>query len=790
MGILNVAALAGAAFLTVPILIHLIHRQRYPRVRFSSLRFFDRTRKHNVIQRRLIDIILLVLRLCAVAALVLALGRPIIMAGSGARTSVAIVLDNSAGMQAKVDGTLSAFDVGRARALSILDTLADGDRACLLLTAPSPETRFTADKAELKARADELAGCEVLLRTRSGKGALLTPVTDSSIVCSAIEALPAGEEAALVVARMDDERFAVGPGLTGDLAAVRRRVASSQPAWRPGSLDGAIRRGAGLLEEAGDSTAHLFVASDFCTRAAPAPVNAPSTRLHLVSVGNPAPKNVGIEDVVLSRDEVHTGEPLKITVYLRNFTKQPSGPVTLTVEMRDEKPSASTQKSIAGGKSRSVEVYVSTFGRGNFKSGLARIECAGDTYPVDDVFYFTIPIRPTARVLCVNGVRSDHPAERETFYLASALSPSARGSSDQAVTGIDVRTRDADSNGADGLADEILFQYDVTVLANVASLNEKMRGRLATYLRDGRSVLVFLGDQCEPEEYNAWGFLPGALREKRGGEFVVLDAIEYDHPALKPFADPACGDLRAFGAYGCVALDLSGDSAARVLARFQNGLPALVEKKVGDGRVILCTTSCHTAWSKWPLVPAFVPFVQRVVKYLASPERRPETMRSYSPGERLLARVEESFRAGSCAAYRQQLEDGRPRLVPVSFERRADGGVAGISETDIAGNYVVVQNPAGQEVEIGKIGLGARQFAFSVNVDRRESDFHSLSRDELAGMAPDGRVDVAAAPFPEDWSAAGLVVRGGSELWWPLLLVVAGMLIAESIVARRTVSET
>src|SRR5580692_870605 len=66
---ISAAFLAGLAAMAVPVIIHLIHRQRYPDRAFPTLRFFDKTVKHNVLQRRLIDRILLLLRVLALILL-------------------------------------------------------------------------------------------------------------------------------------------------------------------------------------------------------------------------------------------------------------------------------------------------------------------------------------------------------------------------------------------------------------------------------------------------------------------------------------------------------------------------------------------------------------------------------------------------------------------------------------------------------------------------------------------------------------------------------------------------
>ncbi|MBA3846473.1 MAG: BatA domain-containing protein, partial [Planctomycetes bacterium] len=105
MGFLSAAFLLGLAAIAAPVAIHLIHRQRYPERAFTTLRFFDKTVKHNVIQRRLIDRVLLALRIAALAALALGLARPFTGAGLGEkRLSLVIVLDNSPSMGRVRDG--------------------------------------------------------------------------------------------------------------------------------------------------------------------------------------------------------------------------------------------------------------------------------------------------------------------------------------------------------------------------------------------------------------------------------------------------------------------------------------------------------------------------------------------------------------------------------------------------------------------------------------------------------------------------------------------------------------
>ena len=53
-------------------------------------------------------------------------------------------------------------------------------------------------------------------------------------------------------------------------------------------------------------------------------------------------------------------------------------------------------------------------------------------------------------------------------------------------------------------------------------------------------------------------------------------------------------------------LDAEGPLPMHVLASYDDGAPALVESPVGQGRVLLFTSSASAAWNDWPLRPSFL----------------------------------------------------------------------------------------------------------------------------------------------------------------------------------------
>src|SRR5947208_4170129 len=96
--------LAGTALVASPIIIHLINRLRYRRVRFAAMEFLLKSQERN--RRKLIleQLILLLLRCALVALVVLLVVRPTWLLGGAGRTADlpthhVFVLDDTLSMQ-------------------------------------------------------------------------------------------------------------------------------------------------------------------------------------------------------------------------------------------------------------------------------------------------------------------------------------------------------------------------------------------------------------------------------------------------------------------------------------------------------------------------------------------------------------------------------------------------------------------------------------------------------------------------------------------------------------------
>jgi hypothetical protein len=149
--------LIGLAGLAVPVLLHLIQRERKRVVEFPSLMFLRRIPYRSVRRRRIRHWLLLALRLAALLLVVAAFARPFVRqpAGAAALSSgpreLVVLLDRSYSM-----GYGDRWDRARAAARNAVESLASGDRGSLVLfsTSAHAEPRSSPDRGQLLAAID------------------------------------------------------------------------------------------------------------------------------------------------------------------------------------------------------------------------------------------------------------------------------------------------------------------------------------------------------------------------------------------------------------------------------------------------------------------------------------------------------------------------------------------------------------------------------------------------------------------------------------------------------------
>lgn len=174
MGALNPLFLLAGIAVAIPLYLHLFHRQRTRRLSFPALRYLERTEREHARQIRLRQILLLLVRIAALA-LVVGAGARLFFQGRGAShppTAVVVILDNSLS-SGLVVGERRTLDRLEDLALTTLDAATDDDRFWVIragepwvpaLPGGAAEARAAIEETDVSEAAGDLT--DALVRAR------------------------------------------------------------------------------------------------------------------------------------------------------------------------------------------------------------------------------------------------------------------------------------------------------------------------------------------------------------------------------------------------------------------------------------------------------------------------------------------------------------------------------------------------------------------------------------------------------------------------------------------------
>ena len=664
------------AALAIPVLIHLIQREKKQVIRFPSLMFVQRVPFKSIQRRKVHNWLLLFVRLAALALIVLAFARPFFAgqdlgggAGSGAR-EVVILLDQSYSI-----GYADRWERAQAAASEAIDGLGQADRGSVVLFS---------------------SGAEIALRSAAAgeRERLQAAVAVAAPTAGATRFAPA---------------LKVAGGILADSALPRREVI----------LISDFQRG-GWRGEEGTSL----------------PDGSTVTPV-LIAGGAEAP-NVGVTAVSLARSTFSNQERVAVSAVVVNRGTEALVGGQLALEI-DGRSIQTEDFDVEAGSSESVTFAPVTIA-GRFMRGSVR--ATPDALDADNAFNFVVSPAEPVRVVVVDRGGTGSAA----LYLTRAL---AIGETPRFETTV---------RQPDGLSDEDLRQASVVVLNDVA-VPAALGRRLARFVEAGGGLLVALGPRA------AWpqgvDILPAALEQRvdrTRGEAARIGALEYGHTVFEPFRAPRSGDFSAARIYGYRAVE--PEASAQVLARFDAGAPALLERQVGAGRVLLWTSTLDLSWSDMPLKPVFLPFVHRAARHLSGySEPLPWSM----VGQVLDASFGEATLPMGSAVV----------VTPSGRQVSLDEEGSDVLELTEGGFYEL---RAGTSESVAAV--------VASNVDSGESDLTAMDPKEIvaaatSGTGTDARSNSAGLPpLPEAQEQA-------QRLWWYLLCLGIALLGADTLISNR-----
>jgi hypothetical protein len=663
------------AALAIPVLIHLIQREKKQVVRFPSLMFVQRVPYKSVRRRRIHNWLLLMVRLTALALIVLAFSRPFLQrddlntaVGTGAR-EVVVLLDQSYSITYG-----DHWDRARAAAQNVINTLGPDDRASVVFFS---------------------SGAEIALRSAAPG--------ERQRLAAAIAAAKPGAGATRYAPALK-----VAGSILADTSLPRREVV----------LISDFQRGGWRGEEG-----------------ARLPEGTTVTPVAISGAAETA--NVAVTGVSLARSTFSNQERVALTAVAVNRSMRSLRGGQLSLEFGG-RAIQSKPLDVEANSSASVTfdpvTVAATFMRGSVRAG-------DDALATDNVFHFVVsPVQPV-RVIVVDRGGTGGGA----LYLSRAL---AIG---------DAPRFETVSRDQDALSDDDLRRASVVLLNDIA-VPAALARRLQRFVEGGGGLLVAIGSRATwSQEVD---ILPAVLQapvDRTRGDAARIGALEYTHPVFEPFRAPRSGDFAAARIYGYRTVMPAAD--AQVLARFDGGAPALLERRIGAGRVLLWASTLDLSWNDFPLKPVYLPFVHRAARHLAS----------YSePAPWLTVGQVLDTSAGAASQPVAGVV-----LTPSGRRVAVDEEGADVLELTEQGFYEV-RAQSGDTVNT----------VVASNVDTAESDLTAMDPKEIVAAATSG------SPSGRQAGAAGLpptpeAQERSQRLWWYVLFLGILLLGADTLISNR-----
>ncbi len=149
--------IAGLA-IAIPILIHLFYFRRFKQVYFTNVRFLKEIKEETALRSRLKNLLVLLMRILAILALVIAFAQPFLprgeAAGSGPK-AVAIYIDNSFSMQAQ-SKDVALIEVAKSKARQLVEGYNTTDKFQILTNTFSGKNQRLVSQDEALAMIDEI----------------------------------------------------------------------------------------------------------------------------------------------------------------------------------------------------------------------------------------------------------------------------------------------------------------------------------------------------------------------------------------------------------------------------------------------------------------------------------------------------------------------------------------------------------------------------------------------------------------------------------------------------------
>jgi hypothetical protein len=399
------------------------------------------------------------------------------------------------------------------------------------------------------------------------------------------------------------------------------------------------------------------------------------------------------------------------------------------------------------GQSRIVAVPLLTNAPASMKPD--RIILQGDEEDFDNTVYVIPPEQSRMSVLYLGSESEKDP--RQPLYFLQRGFQDTRRTSVRVVQGI--------TNQVWSLA--VVTEAISDALAK-SLRDEVTTGKVALVVMKDEHIAPTLAQLLSVDQLNA--------HEAQVHNYAMLAEIDFRHPLFAPFADPRFSDFTKIHFWKYRKIDAAGVPNARVLAKFENGDPALLEVPVGKGKVFVLTSGWHPDDSQLALSTKFVPLLYAFLEESGATAPPPA-----------------QFYVGDTVPL-QPNEAASVIHPPDGSELRLSSGEAIFSQTMTPGIYTLGTGNGSADIPVrrnSESGLGRR---FAVNLDAAESRTAPMPLDELErlGAPVIHQPTVATGEVERKVRLRNTELEERQKLWRWFLLATLGVLFVETWLAGRT----
>lgn len=365
------------------------------------------------------------------------------------------------------------------------------------------------------------------------------------------------------------------------------------------------------------------------------------------------------------------------------------------------------------------------------------IRLTGDAHDFDNTLFVAVPPREELTVLYLGPDAADDPAGLR-YYLERVWGDTPERT---------VRVKASDGTRpftAEDVRSAVLIVVNHSVTFGQIEAVQR-------FLRDGGTILHVVTRPGVTHPLADLAGLPRAVEtaEAPADRYAMLQGVAFDHPLFAPLAGPQFGDFTKVHFWKHRRLTDTQLGEAHVLARFDDGDPAVFEKAVGRGRLLVFTSGWLPADSDLARSSKFVPLMTSLLELRGGRAAGPVSVRV---GDRVPV---------PSAATGVRTPDGR--LVPVA------GTFVG---TDTPGVYAF-ETPAGAK-------------PFAVNLDPAESLTSPLPVETLEQFGCRlAKPDAAARREAFERQQRDVELERGQSLWRGLILAAVLVLVFETALAGR-----